>query len=247
MEHRWIEEHRIIERYVTGRLTADEEERFEEHYLDCPECLDRLEEADALRRGLARTAAEDAARSGPAAPARRRGGLGSLGGLRGPRLAAAAVVAAALLAGLATPTLLLQRRVGELETALDDALRPRAGTPVLRLGPERSTGGGAPDAPPSRRLTLDGDGWAVLSLDAPRTADGRAAGVFRVTLEGPAGQSVWSDGSVVPDARGRVIVALPFRLLEPGVQTIRLEPDPTSGDSTGSPAVYRFDVRRPER
>src|SRR5262245_64967773 len=45
-----------------GKLSAEEAERFEEHYLSCPECLDRLELAESMQRGFKRAAGEDAAR-----------------------------------------------------------------------------------------------------------------------------------------------------------------------------------------
>lgn len=61
MDHTYIEEHQIAERYVAGALTAEESERFEDHYLSCPECLDRLELAESLRRGFRRMAEQDAA------------------------------------------------------------------------------------------------------------------------------------------------------------------------------------------
>lgn len=52
----------VVERYLAGQLPADEAGSFEEHYLDCPDCLDQLEAARGLRRALAAVAAEDAAR-----------------------------------------------------------------------------------------------------------------------------------------------------------------------------------------
>ncbi len=61
MDHAWIEEQQIADRYVAGTLPAEEMERFENHYLACPECLDRLELAESLQRGFKRMAGQDAA------------------------------------------------------------------------------------------------------------------------------------------------------------------------------------------
>ena len=61
MDHSWIEEQQIADRYVAGTLPEDEMERFENHYLSCPECLDRLELAESLQRGFRRVAGQDAA------------------------------------------------------------------------------------------------------------------------------------------------------------------------------------------
>jgi hypothetical protein len=62
MNHTTIEEQQIAERYVLGKLPPEEAARFEEHYLSCPECLDRLELADSMERGFKRAAGQDAAR-----------------------------------------------------------------------------------------------------------------------------------------------------------------------------------------
>jgi hypothetical protein len=62
MDHAIIEEQQIAERYAMGKLAPEEAERFEEHYLSCPECLDRLELADSMERGFKRAAGQDAAR-----------------------------------------------------------------------------------------------------------------------------------------------------------------------------------------
>lgn len=61
MDHTYVEEHQIADRYVMGTLPADEAERFENHYLSCPECLDRLELAESVQRGFKRMAGQDAA------------------------------------------------------------------------------------------------------------------------------------------------------------------------------------------
>ncbi|HEV7671415.1 MAG TPA: zf-HC2 domain-containing protein [Thermoanaerobaculia bacterium] len=51
----------VLERYLAGRLPPAEAARFEEHSLACPECLDRLEATDALRRSLRAMAAQEVA------------------------------------------------------------------------------------------------------------------------------------------------------------------------------------------
>lgn len=61
MDHAYIEEHQIADRYVQGTLPAAEMELFEDHYLSCPECLDRLELAESLQRGFKRMAGQEAA------------------------------------------------------------------------------------------------------------------------------------------------------------------------------------------
>ncbi|HEY2738454.1 MAG TPA: zf-HC2 domain-containing protein [Thermoanaerobaculia bacterium] len=61
MNHTSIEEQQIAERYVRGKLTPEEAALFEEHYLSCQECLDRLDLAESMERGFKRAASQDAA------------------------------------------------------------------------------------------------------------------------------------------------------------------------------------------
>jgi hypothetical protein len=49
MDHGYIERRQVIERYVTDRLSTTERIAFEEHYIACEQCLDRLEEAEETR------------------------------------------------------------------------------------------------------------------------------------------------------------------------------------------------------
>ena len=54
MNHIEIEERQIPELYLRGKLSPDEAAAFEEHYLHCQECLDRLELADTFLQPFAR-------------------------------------------------------------------------------------------------------------------------------------------------------------------------------------------------
>lgn len=62
MNHTEIEDGQIAERYLMGKLAPEEAARFEEHYLSCQECLDRLELSESMERGFKRAAGQDAAR-----------------------------------------------------------------------------------------------------------------------------------------------------------------------------------------
>ncbi|MFL6201458.1 MAG: hypothetical protein ACJ76J_19985 [Thermoanaerobaculia bacterium] len=61
MNHTEIEERQIAELYLMGKLPAEEAAGFEEHYLHCQECLDRLELAESMERGFKRAAGQAAA------------------------------------------------------------------------------------------------------------------------------------------------------------------------------------------
>jgi hypothetical protein len=62
MEHSYIEDHHIADRYLSGKLSVDERIRFEEHFVGCAECLDRLQTIDDFRAGLRTVAVEEAMR-----------------------------------------------------------------------------------------------------------------------------------------------------------------------------------------
>jgi len=62
MEHSYIEEHNIAERYLLAKLSAQERMRFEEHLKNCVQCVNMLEVADGLRRGLQIVAAKEISR-----------------------------------------------------------------------------------------------------------------------------------------------------------------------------------------
>jgi anti-sigma factor RsiW len=117
MDHTLIEEQRIAERYVTGKLPPDEAERFEEHYLSCQECLDRLDLAESMDRGFKRAAGEDAARlATQIAATRQLAVLAWLSRLGRSRQAAALVMSVFLVAFL--PGLFALRQVRESEREL---------------------------------------------------------------------------------------------------------------------------------
>lgn len=42
MNHEYINEFHLIDQYVLGKLGADEAEEFENHFIDCPECVEQL-------------------------------------------------------------------------------------------------------------------------------------------------------------------------------------------------------------
>ena len=52
MDHQYIEEHNLADRYLMGKLDADEWERFENHFADCSQCRNTLEEIENFRSAL---------------------------------------------------------------------------------------------------------------------------------------------------------------------------------------------------
>lgn len=63
MDHAYIEEHGLVERYYQGLLPPDEESHFEEHFVTCAACMEQLELARGFQRGIKSMVAEDAVRT----------------------------------------------------------------------------------------------------------------------------------------------------------------------------------------
>src|SRR5262245_55973395 len=60
MEHSYIEKQDVVGRYLSRRLSDEELIRFEEHFLNCQQCVDQLETTEDIRCGLRTAAAEHA-------------------------------------------------------------------------------------------------------------------------------------------------------------------------------------------
>ncbi|MDX2000224.1 MAG: zf-HC2 domain-containing protein [Thermoanaerobaculia bacterium] len=241
----------VIERYLAGRLPADETESFEEHYLDCPDCLDQLEAARGLRRGLATVAAEDAERA-------------PRGARRWLLLAAAALLVALLPAvwlGLETrrlgselaatrdrldaaqATAVPPSRLAELEHQLADQAshltglaaelaRERAPQPNALLVPlavQRSGGG--------KSVHLQrpaGAGRIVFALAVGPDDDGPFDLVLRRE-----GEVLWRGEGLRPDGLGDVRVSFHRDSLPPGAYWLEL----TTPGSRGEGVHYDFRVQ----
>ena len=116
MDHHYIEGHNIADRYLQGTLSATERTRFEEHFIDCAECLDRLEMTEDFRGALRTLAADRAAASRVyARPGRRAWLMGMPAGRQ------AALLAAAVLVLVALPSVLLIVWTGQSRRQMDEA------------------------------------------------------------------------------------------------------------------------------
>src|SRR5688572_20357326 len=70
MDRQYIRDNQVIERYLQGRLTADEESAFEEAYIGDPALFQDLKAAELLRRGLELHEADATGEQLPSAGAR---------------------------------------------------------------------------------------------------------------------------------------------------------------------------------
>jgi len=236
MDHHYIEDQQVAERYLMGKLSAEETARFEEHYLTCQECLDRLELAERFDRALKGVAAEDAARSAVTA---RVGILAALARLSRSRQVA--VVLAAVLVLVILPVGFLVREIGRLDRELD---RTRAtlsavqiNTRILQLGPERSAPG---EREPVHRITLSSvPEWIVLEieLDAPEYA------TYQALLVGQDGNVAWQRDGLEPNELDALVISLLSTSLEAGDYCLRLAGIPPQGEAVLG-ASFSFRVIR---
>jgi len=122
MDHAYIEEQEIIRRYLADRLAEDERNRFEAHYVDCDQCLEKLELEEGFREGVREVAAEEVARTVERGIFLRllasRSGRALLG-------AALAILVALPLGVLLTQNRKLDRRLAAAEAALARSARPQ--------------------------------------------------------------------------------------------------------------------------
>jgi len=160
MEHEQIAEHNVVERYVLGRLTSEEEERFEEHLLECPECRLQVEREDDFQDSLHIVAAEEAVRATAQVSV-----IAWLGRRRGWLLAAALLLLAVFPLWLLRERSLLQGKIGHLQAEL---VHPPAAPAPAPAAP--ATPGGDPAEKEKLRaeLTAQKDANSKLSEQLAR-------------------------------------------------------------------------------
>ncbi len=244
MDHTYVEEHQIADRYVMGTLPVEEAERFENHYLSCPECLDRLELAESVQRGFRRMAGQDAANLAAAHQLAVVAWLARLG-----RMRQLLVLLAVLLLPAAVPVSLAVRNglqlaqarssAGTLRAKLDDSQRqvasereartraeaqvtqapqPRINDVIVSLAVVR---GLELEGPSAQQVHPPKDGgWIVL--EAP--VDPPFQSSYRAVLRNGQGQEVWHRGGLQRSGRDTLTFSLPPTLLPPGDYSVTIEP-----------------------
>lgn len=221
MDHSTIKDQNVILLYIQGRLDAEEAERFEEHYLDCPECLEALELSRRLEDGLKGIAAEETARVTL---------LAALSGWwqRQGRLAQTAL-AAVFAAVVVLPWLILPPRISQLSHDLERATAPQVNPPAWRLSPERSAG--VNEEPSAQILVGETPEWFTLSLDLPPQA---GIGTLRVRVLGQDGTPLWRSGPLEGLETGQLEVSLHSSWLEAGRYDLEVEALPEGEGSPGA-------------
>jgi len=239
MDHTSIENDQWPERYVMGRLSDEERQRFEAHFVDCPKCLDELEASDGLRRGLESLPPSEIPAASP-----------SPVGLPPWFLAAAGLAVGVGLSALFSAELRHTRaelaesqrtsdRLKQSEAALQRELQGAraaaapSGAAVFTLNVTR---GGQTAEPENRILLPKGSGWLVLQFDRP---PGPEEAGYVVRVSGADGKTIGNAVPVGPVSNDSLAVALPSGTLQEGDYTLAVE-------ATSAPdvalATYRFRV-----
>ena len=248
MDHAYIESHGLVELYHQGALPPDEEARFEEHFVDCGECMEQLKLARGLQRGLKSVAAEDAARAVVAAGLfawlARRGRLAQWGMALAALLLAAGLPALWLLAGSQnerrelSARLEAQRRTGsELERRLGESEARRRTAELAAAKPPEP-----PRSPLVKPLVntpvfllaaLRGDDAKPAVVDLAKAGDALALAVdvgadlrfatYRATITRPGGGKVFEQAGLKPNALEALMITFPSTFFAPGEYRLRVE------------------------
>jgi hypothetical protein len=204
MDRQYIHNHQVIERYLRGALTPDEEKRFEEAYLADPDLLAEIELVERLQQGLKRYGVDTGRQGrGAAAPAWLRI-------MTSPQYAAAASVLLAVAVVFAGA---LYRENMSLRSTPSLAAVPTRTVPLFTL---RGDGGTVvPAAESSEVLTILAIDPGALEYDRYR------ATLTRMDPEGP--EVVAQVGGLTVGYLQTVDVGVPERALTGGAYEVELE------------------------
>jgi hypothetical protein len=259
MDHGYIKEHSIVERYEMGKLSAAEGALFEEHFVDCPECQDHLQTAQDFRNALKVAAKEQQLTEFKPAPR-------TATFVWRTAFLAAAACAGLLFMSIVFLTVQTRRLNRELSQASGDAGgwrqqyevqrqanaqlqqqlsqlgQPGPGLPaVAAVFTLNVTRGGEPgdSEPPNRVVLSPSPQWVVLSLDL----DGNNFESYRATLEQSKGRVVWKSESLKPASSRTLSIALASSLLQQDDYSVKLEGLTRQGNYTAA-GHYSFRVKR---
>jgi hypothetical protein len=254
MNHEEIAAQNIPERYLMGKLSSDESARFEEHFVDCPDCLDRLESAERFRAALKPLAGEIV-----------RSPFGRPGWPHSAWLVAAALVLAVgvsvflALRGRSLQQELARTRIASFDwqhryekerAAAKTSTGPGPAGQAVPAGPLvasifylNTTRGGEPEtSEPANRVTVTPDShWIALSLEDELPPEFQN---LRASLQGPAGEDVWQQTGLRATAHQVLSLILPSDMLHRGNYVLTLEGLASTGRYLPV-GRYRFRVLTP--
>jgi hypothetical protein len=225
MQHSEIERDSLIDRYVRNTLVGAERQSFEEHFLDCTQCLEQLEIASSLRQAI-RESAVEAVAAPPVVRPRRWYLLGWV------QAAAAAclVVAMATSIGFFEQMQHARRELASAQTELASARGLASSPAVYVLGQSR---GGSE----SNQIALPrASRWMVFSIEMDTTQFPS----YHAILSDFSGKEIWQQAGIQPASPDAIGVTVPSNLLAPGSYSLIIQP---SGQAGAQSTLSRFSLR----
>jgi hypothetical protein len=247
MDHGYIQEQQIVSRYAMGRLDSADRIEFEDHLIDCPQCLDELELSDDFRRTLRIVVSQRESRINTRFRARE---------------SAMFAVAALIVVGLISFFLLGQSRrfQQELEQArldssawerrYNDELQARtnaesqlressaAAAPIFPLSLTRSVN--LANAAPSTSISIPREARSiVLSLELQNDPDFRS---HRATLTDSAGNRVWGVDRMVSTSSGALALILPANVIHADKYVLTVEGERAGQYSVIGTYIFRASI-----
>ena len=264
MDHPNLDREPIAEHYVLGKLGEEERRAFEEHFIDCPRCLEAIETSRSQAEAWKGLTREEIAAAFPRTAPRRRGLFAFPAGVR---RGAALLLAAALVLSILSAAFFYRemrradRALASAEAAWRGArersaerLRARArsagersvldnvlaATPGLAMVVTLDvTRGGEPET--ATPIAIDGQsGWVVLLFDRP---EARGVRRYRASLQTTEGQSAAPPAPITPGRSEMLAAAFPARTFVPGEYLLEIEG--ASDDQWEALARYRLRVPSP--
>lgn len=214
MQHSEIERDSLIDRYARNTLRGAERQSFEEHFLDCPQCLEQLEIASSLRQAV-RESAVEAVVAVPAALPRRWYVLGWV----------QAAAAACLVVTLATSVVFFEqmqharRELASAQVELASARGLAAPPEVYVLGLSRGRN-------EIKEIAIQrAPRWMVFSIEMDTTQFPS----YRAILTDPSGKEIWRQTGIQPGSPDAIDVTVPSNLLASGSYTLIVQPSTQAG------------------
>jgi hypothetical protein len=124
MDHGYIDQFDLIDRYLMGKLGDEESARFEEHYADCNQCFDRLKITKSFIQDLRTPAARQSLQSDSYAQGRTRAYIAHLRSSK-PLAVAAGVLLFLTVAGVFLLVNFMQRLRSDANQARNEAVELR--------------------------------------------------------------------------------------------------------------------------
>jgi len=214
MDHDYIARHQVIDEYVMGRLPEAEAARFEDHYLNCEECLRNLHLAERFQTGFRDVAAEELA-----APVGLAAVFAALVRHRRAAMAGALLLALAVAAGLlALRALRLGRELDETRVLLARSASQQAEVEQRAAAAEREAG------VLRESLETERQSQGQLAEELSRERRPRASAAWVVALvparSGPAGDPFQH---IAPPPAEWVVLTLDLDLPGPGPYRVKLQ------------------------